>query len=93
MKQTQTVLNTSNDSYDEHDRLRHEFQDLPEPVRVRPIRHKRYQLRGGLSFDELERLGAMRLWEPLAGIPIHPKLADDFEPPLPDPRKLGCVGE
>ncbi|MFN3166983.1 MAG: hypothetical protein ACE37H_07960 [Phycisphaeraceae bacterium] len=93
MKQITHTENKSFNSDIDFDRLRHEFEGLPEPVRVRPIRVSRYQLRGGLPIDELERISAMRVWEPLAGIPVDPKFPDDFEPALPEVRGLGRVGE
>lgn len=91
--QTTHTKNESSNSHVDFDRLRREFEGLPEPVRVRPVRTSRYRLKGGLPIDELERISAMRLWSPLAGIPVDKKASDDFEPPLPDMHRLGCSGE
>lgn len=93
MKTEMRYSKTDSDRQDEYERMRLEYQDLPEPVRVRPIRTSRYRVRGGLPIDELERISAMRLWSPLAGIRVDPKSPDDFEPPLPDMHRLGCSGE
>lgn len=93
MKQTRHTNNESKDNHEDFDRLRLEFEGLPEPVRVRPIRRDRYRIRGGLPIEELERVSAMRVWEALAGIPADPKSPDDFEPVMPDQDRCGWCGE
>ena len=94
MKTEMRYSNRHSERQDAYERLKSEFEGLPEPVvRVRPIRTSRYKLKGGITVDELELLGAMRLWEPLSNIPVHPMLPDDFEPPLPSTHRLGCCGE
>ena len=71
------------------ERLSLDFEGVPERITLRVVRPRRFRIRGGLPFNELERLGAMRLWEPLAGIPRHPDLPDDFDPALPDRDSFG----
>lgn len=91
---TNEIYNKSNsDRQDAFERQRLEYEGLPEPVRVRPLRTSRYRVKGGLPIDELERISAMRLWAPLAGIPVEKGTGDDFEPPMPDMHRLGCSGE
>lgn len=92
MKQT-TNLNTTQVTSKDVEKLQRDFQDLPEMVRIRPIRSSRYHMRGGLPIDELERISTMRLWEALAGIPVNRKYPDDFEPALPSQDGLGRCGE
>lgn len=93
MKHTAHTNTESRDSIDGFERLRLEFEGLPETIRIRPVRTNRYRIRGGLPVEELERVSAMRMWEALAGIPVDPRCPDDFEPPMPDQDLRGWVGE
>ena len=54
-----------------------EIADIPVSPTVRVIRGSQTKVRGGLSWSELERLGSVRLWGPILGLPSK---GDDFWP-------------
>ena len=69
---------------DEIETGRTTFEGVPVAATVQVKRCRRSTPRSGLPEDELEKISAMRLWAPLAGIPQDPHSPDDFEPALPD---------